>query len=288
MGGLGNQMFQYALGRNLSLMHNTELKLDLSSFCGWQYPSIRHYELNCFNIEENFCENDELKKLKGSVFILNNPLTFFLSKVLFSSQNSTYFREKTYEFNDSIFSSGTDLYLEGYWQSEKYFASIRDVLLSDFSYKESNILRSSVLLDEIKNSEAIAVHIRRGDYTKKRLQKIYHLCSLDYYTDAVNFISDKISNPHVFVFSDNPQWAMENLKLNCKTTFIEHEQKAKGWIDMQLMRMCKHFVIANSSFGWWGAWLATNPNKIVVAPQHWFKSEKLNTKDLIPSSWIKM
>lgn len=138
----------------------------------------------------------------------------------------------------------------------------------------------------ISSINSISIHIRRGDYaSSERLQVIYGLCPLNYYYTAINSISKAVKNPHFFVFSDDIGWAKQNLKITHPVKFIIGN---KALVDLCLMSQCKHHIIANSSFSWWGAWLSTNKNKIVYAPKQWFKKTKLIPHDLIPESWIRI
>ena len=133
------------------------------------------------------------------------------------------------------------------------------------------------------------MHIRRGDYVSNpTTNKLHGTCSLEYYHNAVDIIAAKVSNPHFFIFSDDHEWARNNFKIDYPLTFVAHNNAGKNYEDMRLMSLCKHHIIANSSFSWWGAWLGSNPKKIVCAPRGWFKDKSLNTNDIIPSDWSRI
>jgi len=177
-------------------------------------------------------------------------------------------------------------YYDGYWQSEKYFKSIEGVLRTELEYKAVLNDENALLLHDIISNESISVHIRRGDYLSVKVNsKLFSTCSIDYYMHAVNYFLNKYSNSVFYIFSDDIDWAKSNF-IGDRFRIIDNNFDNPE-IDLYLMSKCKHNIIANSSFSWWGAWLNSNPNKIVFAPQSWYKN-KLNesTKDLIPSDWI--
>lgn len=243
-GGLGNQMFQYAYGRDLSYRQKTVLKLDKSFLKNTIWQRIigvtpRKYELGEFNIKAKLTN----KKYKNR--------------------------------------------LEGYWQSEKYFKDIRKMICEDFTLKkESNNFKK--LAKIISQTNSVSVHFRRGDYAEKRKTKKYHgLLDTNYYQKALDIINEKVKNPHFFVFSDDPSWVKKNFKIKQPLTFISGSRKLTNSKELILMSLCKHNIIANSSFSWWGAWLNRNPSKIVIAPKKWFRA-KIEAKNLLPGDWIKL
>jgi hypothetical protein len=178
--------------------------------------------------------------------------------------------------------------LNGYFQSEQYFRDIRDILLGDFSWVNEPRGKNKELFGQINNDKSsVSVHVRRGDYvSNNNAAKFHGLTGLDYYRAAVNKIAKQVKNPNLYVFSDDPDWCKRKLKFKQPTIYISHN--TNGSEDMRLMKTCRHNIIANSSFSWWGAWLNENPNKIVIAPKQWFSHPESNTKDLILSSWHKL
>ena len=265
IGGLGNQMFQYAAGRRAAYVNKTELKLDTSWFKNPDGAIKRDYLLNVFNIEEVFATKEEINK-----FNVRNQglLTLFYKKILKINNNT---------------------YLEGYWQSEKYFKDIKDIIRKEFILKNKADVANQKMIRQIKNCDSVSIHIRRGDYVFDEKTNKYHgFCDLDYYLKAVVLIAKKVKNPQFFVFSDDPIWVKQNLHLKFPYLYVDHNTGKKDYEDMRLMSECKHNIIANSSFSWWGAWLNKNKDKIVIAPKKWFRESSINTKDLIPKSWIKI
>lgn len=288
-GGLGNQMFQYAIGRHLSIIHNTVLKLDLS-FLNDKTPranfTIRNFELDAYNLVCDFSEYIGTEQFYG-----NN----LLSKIRRKLGSLKQVNENGHQFNSKILELKGNIYLNGYWQSEKYFKSIKSNLHSEFRLKNS-------LLDKLENDESlqpikelinttnsISVHFRRGDYVSDSVTNQFHgTCSINYYQEAIKLIASKIQNPHFFLFTDDPEWLTNQKIIEGFPSTITITSNMH--LDMYLMSLCKHNIIANSSFSWWGAWLNLNEEKLVIAPQRWFAKDVSNqqTQDLIPQNWIRI
>lgn len=290
-GGIGNQMFQYALGKHLVIKNKSELKLDVTSFAKDQ---LRDYALNVFKTTQTFCSQEEANRLR---FGLTNPVLAAIAEKInrvsrkfigFSAiKAASLVEEVSHSFNPVVLESKDDIYLQGYWQSEKYFKEIREIIIQEFSIKtppEEN----RTLTNQILGCESVSLHVRRGDYVSdKKTSKTHSCCSVEYYLNAVKHIKANVKNPVFFIFSDDPDWVEENLKLdNCYV--IRGNEKEKSSEDIRLMASCQHNIIANSSFSWWGAWLNQTPDKIVIAPQKWFNIAKFESTDRIPSSWIKL
>ena len=267
VGGLGNQLFQYALGRNLAIKNNTELELDIS----W-YQTVkkdyRRYELDNFNINTEITNNKTFTKRQ-------------------------YIKEKYFNFNKDIVHLSDDVYLDGYWQSEKYFSDFEETIKNDFNLRYP-LSREAAGVHEIIIHAPVscAIHIRRGDYVVNPGINFYHgACSLRYYRDAVDYIKKYSLSTEVsfFVFSDDINWVKKNFIIE-KGIFIEFENRDgfKDQEEMILMSRCQHQIIANSTFSWWGAWLNKNKQKIILAPDKWFNNVLIDTKDLLPDSWIKI
>jgi len=277
-GGLGNQIFQYALGRNLSLKNNTDLKLDISWFKNLKPTKVtaREYGLKYFNIKEDFATEEEIRKIKRFSRI---PL---LSKIK---------NERGRDFDSSVLSLKKNVYLEGYWQSEKYFKDIKNILYKDFSLKDKPTKNFNEFEEKIKNSldNSVSIHIRHGDYSQNPKENKRHTAlPIKYYGNAIKYIKTKIQNPVFFVFSDDIKWCKENFKNLENVYFVD--KNIPDYEELILMSKCKNNIIANSSFSWWGAWLNQKANKIVIAPQKWFGNPdiKYNMDDRIPEEWIKI
>lgn len=284
-GGLGNQFFQYALGRRLSEQNNVQLKLDLSVFR--DYP-LRTYRLNNFNISAEIATDEEIRSLIDTP----RPTHYAgINRILKQTGifKASHIRERSFSFDPRILRSPPNAYLEGYWQTERYFKTIEPILKAEFTVKDEMDSANRELADLITETDSISLHIRRGDYVLNPATNEYHgVCSLHYYQRAINQLSTTVKNPHVFVFSDDPDWVRINLNLPCPSTLVTINGPEKDYDDLRLMSLCDHHILANSSFSWWGAWLCSNPEKQVYAPRRWFQSPEIDTSDLIPESWHRI
>ncbi len=285
MGGMGNQMFQYAFGKYLAVTNNTTLKLDthflLDRTPHKEFFVFRDYDLDIFNLQAEFATAAECAVLTQRLpLVLPNKV---LNKLL--GVKKTYVIEPHFHFSETCFSAGDNSYIEGYWQSEKYFAPIKKLLKeNDFSFNQPMSDTAAQLANEINNCHSVCVNIRRADFV---VTAFHGTCSPEYYRQGEEIICSKISNPHYFVFSDEIDWCRENIKFNGPVTYVGHEYAGPKFQDyLRLMALCQHFIIPNSSFAWWAVWLNNNADKVVVAPQRWFNDANWNPKDLIPKEWI--
>lgn len=289
MGGLGNQLFQYAFGRSLAVKHSTELKLDTSYLLNrspLENFTFREYELGPFNIQASFASSVEIKKYSSSR--ISKAINYFLLYFPYFSAE-VYLREPFFQFFSKALNAPSDTYIDGYWQSEKYFSNIRNQLLKDFTLKSPLSLNSQRLAEEITNSQSVGIHVRKTDYLSNfQTKKYYADCGEDYYKKAMDLISTKISNPLFYVFSDEPSWFKENVDTGFNVVYVEGNAGANSYEDMYLMSLCKHTIIANSTFSWWAAWLNRNENKMVITPGEWFVDKARKTRDLFPADWIRI
>lgn len=284
-GGLGNQMFQYAAGLTLADRLGAPLKVDLSEFDTYL---LRRFELDKFNIKAGVATPEETAN-----FVIN-PSRFqrSYSRLAISlgfGFNKIAFKERKFGYDEAFEKIRHPMYLNGYWQSEKYFKSAADRLRGELCLVDKLGEASQKILDGILQCPAISLHIRRGDYiTNPSAALVHGVCSLDYYYSAISHITAHVDSPHFFIFSDDPQWAKDNLKISYPVQFVEANGPDRGAEDMWLMKSCKHHIIANSSFSWWAAWLNERLDKIVIAPRVWFLDNKIDTKDLIPKQWHRI
>jgi len=282
IGGLGNQMFQYAAAKALAAKYDTTLLLDISSF--ESYTLHQGFELNrIFRGDFDLAQNADTQKMLGwqsfkSVkSYLHRPSLSWLRKKSLAV-------EPCFEYWEGFEQLSADTYLSGYWQSERYFISAEDIIRDDFRFSTPLSDENLELADKIKHSESVSLHVRRGDYINN---SVYASCSLDYYQSAINHLSMQFDSPNFFIFSDDIDWVKENINLKHPHVYIDNNQGDQSYNDMRLMSLCRHNIIANSSFSWWGAWLNANDAKTVIAPKKWFNTD-LNSKDLIPASWIRL
>ncbi|MDX2256952.1 MAG: alpha-1,2-fucosyltransferase [Pseudanabaenaceae cyanobacterium bins.39] len=287
IGGLGNQMFQYATARYLAEKHSTILKLDIS---GFELYKLHRYSLHCFHVWEYLVNKTEIEDIVYSSNTLKKIGIKSLAKLGFNNiKSNRVITESQFNFDPHILNLPNNILLDGYWQTEKYFVDIADILRREFVVKYQQDYLSRQFADLIQSTQAVSLHVRRADYIQNALtNQIHGTCDRDYYDHAVQYISERVINPHFFIFSDEPQWAKENLKYDFPITIVDCNDASRNYEDLRLMSMCKHNIIANSSFSWWGAWLNPNPHKLVIAPQRWFNDSKINTQDLIPNQWIKI
>lgn len=283
-GGLGNQMFQYAMGRALSLRLDVPLFLDLSWFEG---KADRAFALMPFSISANLLPADgKVKHCRSAL----REITLKIAHHFFTRRLGVkVFRERYFHFDLSVLGLSESVYLDGYWQSEKYFSDFGDVIADDFLLRSHLSEQSREMLEKISGSEAICLHVRRGDYVSSSSASAVHgLCPMDYYREALQSVIEGVTDPCCFVFSDEPEWVRANLHLPLPMTIVDFNGTDMAHEDLRLMSACKHFIIANSSLSWWGAWLGRDPEKRVVAPKQWFIGGTRETRDLIPENWIRL
>jgi hypothetical protein len=231
----------------------------------------------------------EFERYKLRKFEFNNLNIQYENYISNGTANFQRIEEKHFHFDPGMLNLPDNVYINGYWQSEKYFKDIEEVLRKDFTVISPINQENQRMLNLINSTDSVSLHVRRGDYVTNPTTNSFHgTCSLDYYAKAVRYIIENISNPHFFLISDDPDWVKENISINKPVTVIDINTTDNGYDDLRLMSKCKHNIIANSSFSWWGAWLNNNPQKIVIAPEKWFLSPELNTKDLIPQGWMKL
>lgn len=257
-GGLGNQMFQYAYGRNLEIMGN-QIVFDNSFFEGAKsdFDTARNFKLDKFNIQT--------KAKFGKFLTTKNLLINYLNKI----------------------KRRLGFFVDEYYQNEKYFIDIADEIKKEFTLKNDFSEKAKEYLLKIENSNSVSLHIRRGDYVTNKTANAYHgVCDLKYYYEAIKIIKEKMVNPIFFVFSDDILWAKENLK-DEEFIFVSSAE-IEDVEEMMLMSKCKHNIIANSSFSWWGAWLNGNAKKIVIAPKKWFNDKKAGQVDIVPNNWLRI
>lgn len=246
-GGLGNQLFQWAYGKALSIQHNIDLFLDISYYSNQGTDTKRSYELHKF------------PKIQRRNKIDNKPIINIIDN----------FKYSIIDYNNNY-----SYYLNGYWQSEKYFISHRETILHELQPPNEKYLYLSSLISD----NALSLHIRRTDYLTSNG---YHpVQDKSYYDNAIDIVGEY---SELLIFSDDIQWCKNNLKYK-NIKYIENQDNVD---DLWLMSLCKNNIIANSSFSWWGAWINNNPNKKVVAPINWFGDKSIDTTNIIPDAWIK-
>ncbi len=286
VGGLGNQMFQYAMGRALAVKYDVPLLLDDSAFAS---DTLRKFELTQMAISANLANIYDLKQL--GISRRNFSKLSCMANRLGLYRNKYIIKEKGFEYDKNILNVAPPVYLDGYWQSERYFSDIAELIRAEFLYISALNSQNTLKLQDIKlaGDQSVSLHVRRGDYITNPTSSIVHgVCSLEYYSLAVRYIRKRVPAPHFFIFSDDHEWVRKNLKIDDAVTYVDINSADYGLLDLNLMKQCRHHVIANSSFSWWGAWLNNSNDKVVVAPYRWFAKGHYSTRDLLPSTWIQL
>lgn len=286
MGGLGNQLFQYAAGRALALRLGTELKLDVGFFTD---TTPRQYALNSLSIRASQVLEQELGSFRLSTNCVERLLSKWRQRLGLSQRSYDLYRERSFRFDANVAALPDNSYLIGYWQSDRYFYDCRQQLLQELVCTLPLDDSNRQMLEKIGATMSVAVHIRRGDYVNSPLANAVHgLCSLDYYRQAVELVAQRLDSPHFFLFSDDPDWVATHLELPYPATLVTINQQDDPALDLRLISACRHAIIANSSFSWWGAWLNQQPDKLVIAPACWFADQSIDTADLLPQDWIRL
>lgn len=282
LGGLGNQMFQYAAAKSLAVKKNAELLLDTSSFDALTGNiTKRKFELDCLHVNENLATTDQIEKFERP-----SLLTKVVNKTRPYYKKSVYY-EPHFHFDQNFFKASSNIMLVGYWQTEKYFSSISSVIRDTFAIKSKLSHATMSIFEHASNTNSASIHIRRGDYiSNPETKRVHGSCDLEYYEKAIDLLKTRSGVTHLFIFSDDINWARENIRSSLATVFVDHNDEQHAYEDMYLMSNCKHNVIANSSFSWWGAWLNNNEGKTVIAPEKWFNDFPADTKDLYPPNWV--
>lgn len=290
--GLGNQMFQYAFGRALSELCHDRLYLNTLHFA---QSDLRHYSLKHFYL------NDEVKEYtkwqQYATYVYGKLKYSYLSKIKYKTFKGTevellqafnkegvYYGLSPYEYYEIQKSCAAIKYVNGYWQSPKFFSQIESQLQKELRVKTKPSKENEAMLQQIAQDNAVCVHIRRGDY----IGSSFDICTEAYYQKAMEVIASKVENPIFYIFSNSSedlQWIKENYHFNHSLVYVDLNNC--DYEELRLMYSCKHFIISNSTFSWWGAYLSTSPTKVVVAPSKWNQDYKV-VEDLYLDNWIKV
>lgn len=261
MGGLGNQLFQYAFGKQLSLKYHMELLLDKSSYLR---KGGRAYELEAYAIGE---------RVLNVVEALYCNVLYYADMKLGVGGKHIVCEDALFQYNNVCV--GSNNYYVGFWQNEKYFENIKDDLLEVFISKKGYDDKTYKIIEEVKQSESVAVHVRRGDYLLKEYSNVYVVQDASYYQKAREYMSCKKHNLKFYIFSDDLEWCKQNFEWdNC--CFVDDAITDDPIMQFEIMRKCKHYIIANSTYSWWAAWLGENKDSIKIAPDRWYVDDKIN------------
>ncbi|MEA2077127.1 MAG: alpha-1,2-fucosyltransferase [Candidatus Marinimicrobia bacterium] len=305
-GGIGNQLYQYALARNIEIKNNYSIKFDKCSFTDYIFP--HKFRLDVFNTKFDIAteedtnkvisrttnlKNIEKKPLYKNYGIISKALRFLYRKFdHFTYYKKSFIKEKRFTIDKKILSVDDNTYLDGYWGKYQYFEEIRDTLLDEITIKSEFATEKFIQsAQDIKKRNSVSIHIRRGYAKRAGDLKIFGVLPLSYYKKAIELINKNIKDPYFYIFSDDIEWAKENLQINDFSEFVNFGSKG-DYLELLLMSYCKHNIIANSTFSWWAAWLNQNSDKTVIAPEKWYNSKKhqnfYNKGYLTPPEWMKL
>jgi hypothetical protein len=255
----------------------------------WYKKKFRDYELCYLNVQEEVASEEEIEKItRMTTSLYDRFYRNVINEVLPYYRRNQVVEKYTY-FDPNILKVADNTYIKGFWQSESYFKSIETTIRKEFTFKAPLIGLNADLAKMMDETNSVSVHIRRGDYiSNPEFNKKHGTCHISYYEEASRYIAERVQNPTYYIFSDDITWVKQHIFCFNPCVYITHNTGPHSYKDMQLISMCKHNIIANSSFSWWGAWLNSNPDKIVTAPAKWFNDQTAANKDLVPNSWIQL
>lgn len=281
-GGLGNQLFQYATARAVALRLGVGLGMDCRYLDG--KPAHMRFALGPFAIEAE-CDPTGLPPDSR-----RQPLRYELWRIGHWS-SPRFLRERGLGLNNDVMQAQDGSYLHGYFQTDRYFSDYAEQVRAELRITQPPAGENPVWVDRIAaDDRAVSVHLRRGDYLQwAKAEGTHGICDEAYYRKALAEIAERTGiEPRAYVFSDDPDWARANLSLGVETVVAGHNGILQAHEDLRLMALCRHHVIANSTFSWWGAWLDGSPAAVTVAPSRWFASEAIQNPDILPGGWIRI
>jgi hypothetical protein len=291
MGGLGNQMFQYAAGLRLAVRHHTTLKLDLTLLLD-RTPNdstFREFDLEIFGISGPVATSEEVRRFRQ---LADRRSWTLMEKVSYHLGRDRYYRESRCSFQPAVLNLPGRTYLEGYFQDERYFLDIAPIVRKQFCLAPDEArlsIATRKLAEAIRSSDSICVHVRRGDYVANPVSKRAHgCCSLEYFRRALVELRSRAAYGKVFIFSDDVGWCRERFSSSEAIVVGEEYADPHAHTHFWLMTLCKHFVISNSTFSWWAAWLARGTDSIICSPVPWFEEPQYSAMEICPSSWLRI
>ncbi|MBD1393296.1 alpha-1,2-fucosyltransferase [Mucilaginibacter glaciei] len=288
--GLGNQLFQYALARQIAIKNNDDLKLDISFY---ESQNLRNYTLNYYNIKAAIATRTDVEKVIG-LYEQTSPyarLHCTAERYLPKQYKRFYKEAQWWGYEPNVFKIKGDVFLEGYWQHYKYFQNIQPQIFDELNLTNAVGINDYAIYRQVKQDErSVSLHIRRGDYlTDTDANKLMGILPLQYYRDAIGYISERLADPQFYIFSDDLDWARDNLTIDAPVNFVDIDNGKKDYIELAVMSACRHNILANSSFSWWGAFLNQNRDKIVISPRDWIKQPEINNRTYLQlPGWVKM
>ena len=278
MGGLGNQMFQFALYKAL-LAQGKEVKLDRAKFTHIDEKRKCFLDYGCFELKYELCTKAEARN-----YVLGTGMAARVLMRLLGDKRTHFYEKNEYEYDPNAMQL-TKGYLDGFWQTWKYFKDIEPEIKRTYQFIDDLTGRDKLFEEQISGTNSVAIHVRRGDYAKH--QDIYgNICTEDYYQRAIELINEMVNMPVFYFFSNDMEWTKKVFGEKRNYIYVEGNSEERGYVDMQLMTECRHQIIANSSFSWWAAYLNDNPDKKVICPDKWVNTKE--TSDVYCEGWIKI
>lgn len=288
--GLGNQLFQYAIGRQIALKNATNLSLDTSFFAG---QSLRSYKLDAYNIQAEVVTSNQLHSLLHLYqdHTLKAKLYRRWVRLLPKHKRHYFVESGWWEYEPDLLKVINNTYINGYWQHYRYFEHLDERIFQELTLKNAYPFEAQVLLARIQaDASSVSVHIRRGDYlSDTNANNLMGVLPLAYYHSAMTYISSRITSPTYYVFSDDLKWASQNLTITSPVVLVDIAGGRYEQVELDLMSKCRHNIIANSSFSWWGAFLNRTKDSIVIAPAQWVLPPDINARiQLQLPSWVQI
>ncbi|WP_165871411.1 alpha-1,2-fucosyltransferase [Flaviaesturariibacter flavus] len=277
-GGLGNQLFQYAAARALAAKHGTGVAFDATHY---HEDQLRNFELLHMKVAARKATSGEVAALK--------PHSFFdrLRNRLAPYERKRFYKQPFFHYDKQFFRLPAKVYLRGYFQSARYFEPVAEIIRQEFRFQQPMPPAVEELGRRLRSEESVSIHIRRGDYKNPETLRVHGIQPLAYYEAAVQLLRERINAPLFYIFTDDPGWVRKNLSIE-GAQLVSGPVSATHFEDLYLMQQCRHNIIANSSFSWWGAWLNDNAQKMVIAPNTWFNEGPKDTQNLIPGTWLRL
>lgn len=283
LGGLGNQMFQYALYLSLKEQFPDE-QVMIDTSCFTAYPLHNGFEVGkIFTLTPAIASWKDILKV---AYPYPNYRFWQIGKYILPKRKTMCVERKNLALETSVLMRKGNCYYDGYWQHEEYFSAVKESIWEAYSFPQMTNEWNRKITEQLQIFNSVSLHIRRGDYINHPLFK--GICDLDYYKRAICYMEEHVHPQLYCIFSNDIQWCKNNLHdlfLGKEVVYVSWNKGAESYVDMQLMSLCKHNIIANSSFSWWGAWLNRYPGKVVVSPQKW---TNVDIEDPIPQNWIKL
>jgi hypothetical protein len=296
-GGLGNQLFQYAFGRRMSLANNADLRIDASGYEHIATPDpergIRGLGLDHFKIQGTLIRHRtgarpleswvvrKLRKYHDKVVrLLEKRTPYYLRQDVFEAE------DKHFKFDECVYNRRItgEVTFHGYWQTEKYFKEVEDLVRHELTIKDELAGANAELADAIRITNAVCIHVRHGDNANE-VATALGILPPEYFRQAVSQLVQQVPEPQFFVFSEDIPWARQMLQLDFPITFVSNNDDLRNYEDLRLMSLCKHHILGNSTFSWWGAWLGKKGGQIVYAPRRYYQNIDRPNPDLYPETW---